>query len=95
MAWDREDEGLSNEKIIKFSQDQLNLQKLDLEKETFEQKMIKFYEEKREMLKREKILGEMNLVLKDNSLLSTRSICKEGYFINNFELDLLEQQSQI
>jgi hypothetical protein len=47
------------------------------------------------MLKKEKMLGEMDLVLKDNPLLSTQSICKRVDFINNSELNLLEQKSQI
>ena len=47
------------------------------------------------MLKKEKMLGEMDLVLKDNPLLSTQSICKGVDFINNSELNLLEQKSQI
>ena len=52
-------------------------------------------EEWDEMLKREQMLGDMDLVLKDNPLLSTQSICKGVDFINNSELNLLEQKSQI
>ena len=47
-------------------------------------------EEWDEMLKREQMLGDMDLVLKDNPLLSTQSICKGVDFINNSELNLLE-----
>jgi hypothetical protein len=42
--------------------------------------------EKKEMLEKEEILGKKNLVLKENPLLSTRSIFKKDYFLNNFEI---------
>jgi len=92
MLLPEEAEKLMKKRILEF---QLNSQKFDLEELTSEQKKEKFDEEWDEMLKKEKMLGEMDLVLKDNPLLSTQSICKRVDFINNSELNLLEQKSQI
>jgi len=92
MLLPEEVEKLMEKQILEF---QLNSQKFDLEELTPKQKKEKFDKEWDEMLKREKMLGEMDLVLKNNPLLSTQSICKGVDFINNSELNLLEQKSQI
>jgi len=88
----KEAETLMEKRILEF---QLNSQKFDLEELTPKQKKEKFDKKWDEMLKREQMLGDMDLVLKDNPLLSTQSICKGVDFINNSELNLLEQKSQI
>jgi len=68
MLITEEAEKLMEKRILEF---QLNSQKFDLEKLTPKQKKEKFDKEWDKMLKREQMLGDMDLVLKDNPLLFT------------------------